>query len=775
MTGATDRRRGDSPPRDGVHRRAVLATAGAIAGAVAAPPTLAQSTGRAEWPMYGGGPSNTGYLGSSAEIRQNPSRKWDLNIKTPAKSGFAVVDGTVYAYGDNGNVYAVSDAGDVQVYGIGAAGNGTANSKLPVERTATPAVAEGALYVGGLDGQVYAIDVDQQSQVWSTDIGQSIRASPVVTGGRAFVASTDGTVAALSVVDGAQEWSASTESQVLSSPAIDEGALYVGAGDARLYAFGIGNGTVEWGFDADGAVHASPTVGASHVYAGTLGGTLYAVRKDGGSRAWSYEATDDIVGSPVLAQESLFVVDRSGVVHAVEPSDGTERWTASTGESVVSDPAATERTIYVGTETGRLLAFDREDGAQQWSLGVGGSIVGALAVADGTVYAGTADGHAVAVQEDTGLVPTALGIVNDGIETVQRNRTLAIGVGGSGVGLVGGYVAIKKVLGRSPESPIEEPADAGPDDTGESTEVRSTGAPSPGDSLPIADPSVASRDLPDLSNATYDEFEEGELIGSGGSADVNEATIVRDGVEYTVALKTPRMSDYETVDADFFEEFVEEAEVWNELDDHDNIVSVLGWGSEPFPWIALEYMDAGNLDDLVDDLSFDEAFAHLEGLCEGVHHAHRHGVTHTDLKPENVLYSSADEAAVPRITDWGLANVLIDHSTSVQGLTPAYAAPEQIDPDTYGGTDDRTDVYQLGVIAYELLTGELPFDRGNYTATMNAVLNEEPTPPHELNERVTPAASDAVTRALARDKERRYETVLHFRDALREAYRSIDP
>jgi serine/threonine protein kinase len=107
-------------------------------------------------------------------------------------------------------------------------------------------------------------------------------------------------------------------------------------------------------------------------------------------------------------------------------------------------------------------------------------------------------------------------------------------------------------------------------------------------------------------------------------------------------------------------------------------------------------------------------------------------------------------------------------------MTPAYASPEQIEPTSYGGTDDRTDVFQLGVVAYELLTGRRPFDHDTHAATMNAILNESPTPPAELNEAVEPPISDAVVRALQKDKDQRYETALHFRDALRRAYDGSD-
>lgn len=138
-----------------------------------------------------------------------------------------------------------------------------------------------------------------------------------------------------------------------------------------------------------------------------------------------------------------------------------------------------------------------------------------------------------------------------------------------------------------------------------------------------------------------------------------------------------------------------------------------------------------------------------------------------------MLFTTHDGPRVAKIADWGLATVLLEHSTIVKGLTPAYSAPEQIDPQSYGGTDDRTDIYQLGVVAYELFTGQLPFDQANYSATMNAVLNEAPAPPSELDDSLPEALDEVLLRALSKEKSERYETVLHFRDALRRVYHSM--
>jgi serine/threonine protein kinase len=182
--------------------------------------------------------------------------------------------------------------------------------------------------------------------------------------------------------------------------------------------------------------------------------------------------------------------------------------------------------------------------------------------------------------------------------------------------------------------------------------------------------------------------------------------------------------------------------------------------------MLLEYMGAGSLrDSLNNGTAVEQAGEILVNVCEAVSHAHRYGIAHNDLKPANILFSSD---GTPKVADWGLAKVLLDHSTSVEGLTPQYAAPEQLDPDEYGGTDDATDIYQLGVIAYELLTGEPPYDRPNPAGTINAILEANPVPPSERNPNLPSAVDDVILQAMACEKADRYEHILYFRDELSE-------
>jgi len=258
-------------------------------------------------------------------------------------------------------------------------------------------------------------------------------------------------------------------------------------------------------------------------------------------------------------------------------------------------------------------------------------------------------------------------------------------------------------------------------------------------------------------------------IGSGGNADVIRATLPTDGGGITLALKHPRFATNETITSEDVARFLEEAETWEQIDDHDHVVGVVDYGSNSLPWIAMEYMDGGNLSDRIGELALDQALWTAIAVSNGVRHAHRHGIAHLDLKPENVLFREVEDAwDAPKVADWGLSKHLLEHSMSVDGLSPKYAAPEQFEED-YGATDDITDVYQLGAVFYELFTGQPPFE-GSAAAVMRKVLTEEPDPPTAIDPSLPARLDEILLTALAKDRDDRYEDVLYLRDALQELF-----
>jgi len=274
-------------------------------------------------------------------------------------------------------------------------------------------------------------------------------------------------------------------------------------------------------------------------------------------------------------------------------------------------------------------------------------------------------------------------------------------------------------------------------------------------------PEVSSVSQIDLS---VEELEVRESVGHGGSATVYEAT-TQDGQQ--VAVKEPHVVTGEQVR----EQFQNEAETWSHLD-HPHIVHVYDWGLDPQPRLVLEYADAGTLADYLAAMDLDEALWTSVNVANAVRYAHQRGVMHFDLKPENILLFSTtkNQWRVPKVTDWGLSELLLTHSGKPKGLTFQYAAPEQFERGT--ATDAATDIYQLGATVYALLTGEPPAS-GTQNEIMDQVTSGDIPRASTVNAALPSAIDRVLARALATDPTDRYDDVLLFARELRSLFDDV--
>jgi len=252
-------------------------------------------------------------------------------------------------------------------------------------------------------------------------------------------------------------------------------------------------------------------------------------------------------------------------------------------------------------------------------------------------------------------------------------------------------------------------------------------------------------------------FGDYELLGEiarGGMGVVYRAKQV--SLDRTVAVKMMRPGLLAT-EAEI-RRFYTEAKTAARLQ-HPNIVAIHEVGEfEGLHYFSMDFVEGPSLDALVRErpLSSEEAARYVQVLAEAVQYAHAQGVLHRDLKPSNVL---VDAAGRPRITDFGLARPLEgDTGTTAAGTvmgTPAYMPPEQA-----AGQHDRlspaSDVYSLGAILYELLTGRPPFRSVSQIETVRMVLEEKPAPPRELNPDISREMEAICLRCLEKDPAKRY-------------------
>jgi beta-lactam-binding protein with PASTA domain/predicted Ser/Thr protein kinase len=248
-------------------------------------------------------------------------------------------------------------------------------------------------------------------------------------------------------------------------------------------------------------------------------------------------------------------------------------------------------------------------------------------------------------------------------------------------------------------------------------------------------------------------------LGSGGMADVWCAQDTMLGRRVALKFLHERFAQ----DAQFVERFRREASSAAGLQ-HPNVVGVFDRGTfDGTHYIAMEYVEGASLKDLIErGLSVGEAVEIVRQVLAGARYAHAHGIVHRDLKPQNVLVDAEGRA---RVTDFGIARAgasEITQTGSVLG-TAQYLSPEQAQglPVTV-----VSDIYSIGVLLYEALTGRPPFEGDSPVTVALKQVSERPRPPSELNPAVSRALDAVVLKALAKDPGNRFASAEEFEQAL---------
>jgi len=245
-------------------------------------------------------------------------------------------------------------------------------------------------------------------------------------------------------------------------------------------------------------------------------------------------------------------------------------------------------------------------------------------------------------------------------------------------------------------------------------------------------------------------YEDVSIIGSGGVAVVYRAVRVRDAKQ--VALKIPFSPD-ETSGKTFLNEMA----VWRELH-HPCIVAIYDQNIFPIPYVEMEYMNR-SLRDVTYPVAPERAVSIIGDIASALLYAHGKGVIHRDIKPGNVLLTSDGRA---KLADWGLSRSLHRaDDTKNTSFSLFYATPEQLAPDMYGSGDQRTDIYQLGVLLYELLCGEPPYVKPGIGEIFMAIQMNQYRLPSECNESLARFDS-LIKRALKADPAERFTSVEEF-------------
>jgi serine/threonine-protein kinase len=252
-----------------------------------------------------------------------------------------------------------------------------------------------------------------------------------------------------------------------------------------------------------------------------------------------------------------------------------------------------------------------------------------------------------------------------------------------------------------------------------------------------------------------DHYRIDAMVARGGMSALYKATDLKSGRQVAIKVPLPEME----ADPVLVERFKREQEIGQQLD-HPGVVKTFNSEERSRVYMVIEWVDGRLLRTLMNQekkLPTERAVRITLAICDALDYMHKHGVVHRDLKPENVMVDDEDHI---KLIDFGIAmkedarRLTFVNVSSLLG-TPDYISPEQVKGQR---GDQRSDIYALGIMLYEMLTGRVPFVGSNPLAVMNERVLNEPTRPTELNPEISPELEEILYRALERDPRHRYAT-----------------
>jgi outer membrane protein assembly factor BamB len=373
---------------------------------------LAGSAGEAlaaDWRQFHAGPARLGVSPETSLTRGNIDRlrvEWRRSTgssREGVNSSPAVADGAVYVGSDDGRVWSFGARGGAVRWSTRTGG--------PVR--SSPAVAGGSVFVGSDDGRIYALSAKTGRVRWSRGLGGRVTGSPLVVDGRVFIGSRGGMFYALDAGTGRTKWRHRIWS-VWDAAAYSGGTVFVGSDQEQVFAFDASSGRTKWVAGVRGRVRSTPAVHGERVFVGTDMGRVYALDRRSGGRRWTNEAIRAGNGfvrcAPAVAEGRVYVslglttTPMDGKVKAFRVDNGRHVWTGEMADYSTSSPAYVNGMVIAGSFDHRLYAFHADTGREVWTSGwafQGGffrrGISGSPAVSGGRIYLGVRDGDVYAL------------------------------------------------------------------------------------------------------------------------------------------------------------------------------------------------------------------------------------------------------------------------------------------------------------------------------------------------------------------------------------------
>ena len=345
------------------------------------------------WVSFRGNPQLTGVADS--ELPENPQLLWTFQAGDMIESTAAVVDGTVYVGALDGVLYAIDAQSGEKRWTYQANGH----------IKASPAIHTGIIYFGDGEGVFHAVDINTQRMKWQFRTEGEIISSANFAGDGVLFGSYDGFLYCLNREKGELAWKFETEGYVHGTPGVwtqpasessnaRNFAIVTGC-DSYLRVLNIDDGTQTQQVNLGAYVGASPAISQNRIYCGTYGTEILGINLDTGEIAWRYRHPKrrfPFFASAALTEDIVIIGGRDKMVHALSPETGESLWTYTAKSRIESSTVIVGTRAFFGTTHGMLIALDVSTGESVWEFATGSSIVASPSVANGRIYIGTEDG-----------------------------------------------------------------------------------------------------------------------------------------------------------------------------------------------------------------------------------------------------------------------------------------------------------------------------------------------------------------------------------------------
>ena len=333
-------------------------------------------------------------------------------------------------HGNNARTGVYQGAGPKQLGGV----KWTFKTGGPI--VASPAVADGVVYITSTDAFVYAIDQETGKEKWKLKTRMPIASSPTISGGLLYLVTSSSGLAAIDIATGQIKWVLPTEFErrfearnlhgympaaqtipdawdiYTSSPAVANGKVYFGSGDGNIYAADAQTGMLQWKFATKDVVHASPAVVGNTVFIGSFDSNLYAIDAETGTEKWVFQAGQDpnihnqvgFQSSPAVVDGVVYAGCRDGHVYAIDANTGRKKWDYPTSKSWVNGtPAVRDGMVYVGTsDSSRFMGLDAKTGRLRFNFDAHSYMFSSAALAGDLAYVGDHNGRLYAIDTKSG-------------------------------------------------------------------------------------------------------------------------------------------------------------------------------------------------------------------------------------------------------------------------------------------------------------------------------------------------------------------------------------